>query len=58
MVLHFVLCVVLQFAVCSAIGFLVRLVWKPTVGKLLKNSRLLRTERAWEEKLFSETPAP
>lgn len=56
MVFHFLLCIVLEFAVCAAIGLLRQRLWRPTVGKWLRGSRLLQKERAWEERSFPQEP--
>lgn len=52
MPLHFVICVVLQFTFFALIEYLRQIIWKPTVGKYLKNSNLLKAEQLWELHLF------
>lgn len=54
MPLHFVICILLQFALFSLLGLLRQVIWKPTVGRLLDRSRLLTAEQAWEKEIFRD----
>ena len=51
---HFLICIMLQFIVFAAIEYLRQLLWKPTVGKLLANSKILKAEQTWERQVFSK----
>lgn len=51
---HFLICILLQFIVFAAIEYLRQLIWKPTIGKWLANSKALQAEQAWERHIFSQ----
>lgn len=53
MPLHFLLCILLQFAAFTLLGLLRQALWNPSLGRLLGSSRLLKAEQAWEERAFS-----
>lgn len=53
MPIHFAICIILQFAVFAAVDYLRQMLWKPTVGKYLKNSKWLEKERLWELTVFN-----
>lgn len=53
MPIHFLICIIVQFSVCAFLEWLRQLVWKPTVGNMINNSKLLDKENEWEREVFS-----
>ena len=49
---HFLLCVVILFSVCSIIDYCRNKLWTITMKKLLDNSKLLNIENEWESRFM------
>ena len=51
--LHFFICIILLFSVCSTIDYCRQRIWNVTVKKLLDKSRLIRMENDWEKRIMN-----
>ena len=52
--LHFLLSIVLLFAVCAIIDYCRQRIWNATVKKLLDKSMLIKMENDWENSIMNE----
>ncbi len=51
--LHFLICIILVFAVCAIIDYCRQRIWNVTVKKLLDESRLIKMENDWEKRIMN-----
>ena len=51
--LHFLICIILLFAVCSIIDYCRQRIWNVTVRKILDKSRLIKMEHDWEKRIMN-----
>ena len=51
--LHFLICIILVFAVCAIIDYCRQRIWNVTVKKLLDESRLIKMENDWENRIMN-----
>jgi len=54
MTIHFFICIIIEFAVFAAFDYMRKLIWKPTIGKLLDNSQLHNIENELEGCVFDQ----
>lgn len=53
MIVHLFTCIVLQLFCFTMIGWLRQLIWKPTIGRWIRKSKLNQKEYQWEQSVFS-----
>ena len=52
MPIHFLVCIIVQFAICAALELLRQQAWKRSVGIWLSKSKWLKKEEEWEKTIF------
>lgn len=55
MIGHLFACILLQLVCFALIGWLRQILWKPTIGKWIRKSKLIRKEYQWEQSVFLVT---